>query len=300
MSLADYERRKPVTDYEKRVIEELFDGNKNIYQICNEVKKRKKKTPYPTIHRAVKRLEKGMFVKMVGTGVRKSKEYEIMPLGMLVLYLAKRGKSDPLDFHRSKDAQKIIDRFIRVCFKNEEEKMKENVLLKTLRVSPSFAEIAMLFLTYPIKPTVIRNPSLFREIFRRSFSHREYIHYQRQDENSLHLGFLAQAFPLMFLARDFMEYPDDNEIRETLIGALVKGNKATGKRLVEMRTETFNIVFKAIQAGVIDPKRSARGQQKKFKGYIIDKENECYGKMPWEQWFIYIPHMGEPVLACGN
>lgn len=300
MSLADYERRVSLTDYERRVLEELFDGNKNIYQICNEVKKRKKQTPYPTIHRAVKRLEKGMFVKMVGTGVRKSKEYRITPLGMIVLYFAKRGKSDPLDFHRSKDAQKIIDRFIRAFFKNEEEKMKEHVLLKTLRVSPSFAVNAMLFLTYQSKPMVIRNPSLFREIFSRSFSHGEYIHYQQQDENSLHLVFLARAFPLMFLARDFMDYPDDNKIRETLIGALVKGNKATGKRLVEMRTETFNIVFKAIQTGVIDPKRSAREQQKKFEGYVMDKEKECYEKVPWEQWFIYIPPMGEPVLACGN
>jgi DNA-binding PadR family transcriptional regulator len=276
MLFMDYKRRRGLTVTEKYILDTLIDDNKNIYQLFTEIKKRtmggkkgRKSTPYPTIQRTILRLEKEGFIRLAEVGMRKSKFFEITPYGISVTYFANRGKRDPLQFHRSNDGRRIIDKYVKVIFKYEkidDDEIQNSFILKAFYNSPSFMEIAP-FLPNLNEPTIIRDSSIIDRISKDTSL--TYIHFQRMDEKNLHLSYLSHSFPMIFLARDFLAYPDDQIIKTLLINTLVDRNKATGKHLKELGAKTSNHVIQDIKAGK-------------------------------KEMFIYVPPLGEPILACGE
>lgn len=289
-----------LTDYEQKVLEVLSMGTKNIYQVFKVLELEKgSEVHYPTIQRTVKRLQDKRFIEMTGRGVRNAKEYEITLLGMLGVYSVKCGESNRLEFHRSKEAQEIVDRIIKVFFKGEAKRKEENLFLRVLRISPSFIEFLPI-LGDIARPRIIRDPHLFLEVFRSSAdSSPGHIVLEKLDENDIHPRFVARDLPLKILAKDFKRYPDDNEIKKLFSSALMEKYKTMGRQSLRQRKEAFNTILKAVRDGAIDPKESADKEWRKFEEYITREEKKRWENVEcWKHWYIYLPPLGEPRLVC--
>jgi len=289
-------------DYDIKVLEKLSEGRKNIYQLWKAIEEDGKKTDYRTIRRATVRLEEKELIELIGIkGPRNSKEYEILLRGMAGLYSAKREKKSPLEFHRSEDTQKIIDKIIRIFFKGgkDRDREKENLFLRTLRISPSLVEV-LPTLGDLIKPHIIKDPHLFMEVFRHSVGLFPVdIFLENRDEKKVHMSFLREEFPLKILADDFERHPDDGEIKRLFSYALMKKYRSMGKESIKEKRKVFNTVLKAVRENIVDPKGSPDEQWRKFDEFVTSEEGKLWEtKECWTHLYLYLPPGSDPRLLC--
>lgn len=294
-------------DYDAKVLEKLSEGKKNIYQLHKEIKKDVKKVPYSTIQRATVRLEEKGLIELIGRKKRKgplpAKDYKIFLKGMAELYFAKRKKSDNghLEFHRSEEAQKIIDKIIRIFFKEGEDrdKEKENLFLRTLRISPTLIEV-LLTLDNIIEPLIIRDSILFEEMFEHSLDLSPLdIFLKIEDENKVHISYLKNEFPIKILAEDFDRYPNDDEIKILFSKALMERYRSIGKESMRKKKELFTTVLKAVSKKMIDPKGSIDDEWSKFEQFVISEKGKLKkAKDCCKHLFLYIPPGSDPRLLC--
>jgi len=259
-----------LVEYDKYVMETLINGGKNIYQIHKQVKLKNKSTPYPTVLRSVKKLEDAELIKNIGIGLRNSKIYDLTLLGIGVTYMTKRGNIDPLEFHQSGVAQEVIKKFIEKFFEHKISELNDLLLIKALFVSPSLAENTML-LHHTVMPIVIKDPSLIQEIISKAYPSPGPIHYWHLNETSLKKRYLNYTYPMTFLAIDSKKYPNDKKIKKLLIEGVVESNKQVAIRFEDLK--------------------------KNLKKHKVNKDSNKE-KIPFDNFFIFLPPGGEPILAC--
>ena len=285
MTFNNYKWRYRLGDYDKNILEELISGKKNIYQIHKRLKEKMKIPPYSSVLRSVKKLEKDKLIIMIGREKRNSKVYKITLVGIAIFYFSKKGKENSLIFLHSRNAKNIIDLFVKEFFKVKKEQKNKFFLLKSLYISPSLIESTLLH-QYLEEPVIVREPSLLNEIVRCMYPSCGKIHHWELSEEDIKSYYYNQIFPLRYLALDYKKYPEDQDIKKLFIEGVVKANKATGERLAEMIDEHLKYVLDQIKSG----------ETKRFKENTI-YENETWENIPIENFFIFIPPGGVPVLS---
>ena len=262
---------------EKDIYERFLNEDKSAYLIQQEVKKQNPDASYPPIHDMIVRLfEKGTLIEIQkeGPNPRKTRWFRITTTGLGRLYTLKRkDKKDleDLEFHHSKDAKKIIDKIYQkveemikvtynVSFYNDG---RGKLFKEALSVSPSLIKS---FEKEEIKVRVIEDRDLFSNILKNNPEEANYCLDIIPDENLfLYKRYLGEMLPIECLARDYERYKDD-KIKILLGKYLLFLSKEEWKRKNE--------------------RKALNDKAKKLKKSCTDN------------WVLYIPPVGTPVLAC--
>ena len=282
---------------DKEILEALFDGEKNIYEIFKYIKSKFPNATYPPILRMVKKLEeKGLIEENPNRyGIRKAKFYNITVRGLVHLYIVQRGKEDALKFHRSEKAKKIIKEIIEKFSQDKEfNDQQKDIFSRVAYASPSFiyylAEVeneqfALLLLkeTKYFEKLVKNLALLLQKLLCINVIEYDSIFLQR---------FYTEVLPQIALARDLAKYKD-KEIGFLLFEILFKECERIGKTINKLEKSIFETVLSAVKKGIIDPTQPAEEQYLKYIEYVRERQINCP-----QHWKLYIPPIGKPVLAC--
>lgn len=262
---------------EKDIHELFLNGDKTIYQIFQEKKKQNPDASYPPVYHMIKRLsEEGALIEVEkrGKNPRKAKWFTITTTGLAKLYFLRREDRKDLEdlkFHHSKDAKEIIDKIYQeveaiikkmynVSFYNDG---RGKLFKEALSVSPSLIEF---FENEKIAVRIIKDPELFSYVFKNYPGASGFCFDVIPDENLfLCKRFLGEMLPIECVARDYEKYHDDR-IKVLLGKYLLFSSRKKWERKKEQ--ETLNKKIGKIKKSCTD------------------------------NWILYIPPVGEPVLAC--
>jgi DNA-binding MarR family transcriptional regulator len=212
--------------YDTEILGILAENNANIYQLHKEIKE-KQKVDYSVIKRAVDRLESKKYIILTKKGTRDSKEFSILIRGLAKLYILNRGKRDPLEFHRSEEGKKLVEKIITYLIKKMEKILDDDnkeKLSKFLYSSPSYTEF---YHNEYMDNSYIRIRDLQEEyidkIVKNSFDCPLPI---IKNMEIFELKCLLGYYPFYFLAKDLSHYSDDVELASLLVEAYVDQAKS--------------------------------------------------------------------------
>ena len=119
---------------------------------------------------------------------------------------------EPLEYQRSKDAEKIIK-----LIHEEYELEKTCSFSRALSISPSFIEALSEFNNIWEKPIIIRNKDIIKEMAVSSANI-----YVIGNSNTLHKRYILEHLPLIFLMKDISKYPQNRELKEAIVKGVIE------------------------------------------------------------------------------
>lgn len=262
---------------EKDIHELFLDEDKTIYQIFQEKKKQNPDASYPPVYQMIKRLsDEGALieVKRREKNPRKARWFTITTTGLAKLYFLRREDRKDLEdlrFHHSKDAKEIIDKIYQkveaiikkmynVSFCDDE---RGKLFKEALSVSPTLIEF---FEKKKIDVRTVKDPELFNYVLENSPGENGFCFDVIPDEILfLCKRFLGEMLPIECVARDYEKYHDDR------IKVLL------GKYLLFLSKEEW---------------------ERKKEQETLNKKIGKIKKSCTDNWILYIPPVGMPVLAC--
>jgi len=294
------------------VLKELYEGNKNIYQISKGMRKRypDESIYYETVLKAVGRAEELGYVKQVGEGDRKSKIYEITLHGLAILYGLnavdsgfdlKGGESGFLQYHRSKKGQEIVEKVIQYLIEiyGFDQTPEMDLFYRTLKCCPSSMRFIIDFGNIIMEFEINNNPNNLKKLGKSikqflSTSHNFFFIKKAKSYHDAMMEFYAYEFPVINLTYDVVKY-DDDELWSTLLDALIRRRAHQANMFTEEIEYILSDFFKLVKEGKVNPKKSIANQMKK---YLNDTVRKKYTEDYWAQCYIYFPPNSMPEIYC--
>lgn len=295
-------KEKSYVDYEMELLTQLCTGKKNVYQIYKGIcsKNSDDNVYYATVLRAVERAEKKKLVKRGGAGQRDAKIYQITLKGIAMLYLLKRRGFDPLIFHKSSDAKKIIKVIINIFGNHPQLKeiTNSNLFIQTLNVSPSsifyFIELGEKALTI----NILKDTDMLRKIWdlagEQSCRGLHFCIKKFLDPWILLQNFYIYTFPLIALTKDMKNFPQNTLIRTTFLEALKQDSIRRGNEWELNAKAIVETMLQGIKKGTINPSNSLDDVME----MLWESPNgETYVEC-WKHWYVFVPPLGNPEVVC--
>jgi DNA-binding PadR family transcriptional regulator len=288
-----------LTKNEKEVLKCLSEGDKIIYQIHKEVSNKIKSIHYTTVQRILTRFEEKDLIttKKIKSnrGSLDAKLCKITTAGLIYLYHSLKDKDDALKFHRSKPAQKIINKLIKSILYSLSED-DEKILPEIIRNSPS----SLNYIYDIVNIRTINNPQLFKELFKNQ-KFRDNILLKKGSVEEKHLEYLEWDLPIKILSEDLGKFQKDKKIRDLFFKVLLRKQQRDAKKRLKQDKIIFNAIIKAIKKGIIDAKKPSESEWKKFINYSTEEYTENIEKVDClKHLYIYLPKGGEAQMVCNN